>query len=188
MQRPSLEGRSILIVEDEPLITLDITQEFEGTGAALTTTNTLHHALILVEHDGLSGAILDHSLGDGDSSLLYERAQRARHPVLDLQRIPRRRRGVRRRSAHQQARSPGRTRSGDGKTYPRIVSCCQCTWNVRRCPQFGLGYLDVFGGRRWGTATAISDAVRLRLRFGSMQSVQLLRGFPSHKACGRTGL
>jgi DNA-binding response OmpR family regulator len=82
MQRPSLDGRSILVVEDEPLITLDITQEFECTGAALTTTNTLHHALILVEHDGLSGAILDHSLGDGDSSLLYERLRERGIPFL----------------------------------------------------------------------------------------------------------
>ena len=76
MQRPSLEGRSILIVEDEPLIVMDITQAFEGTGAALTTTNTLQHALILVEHDGLSGAILDHALGDGDSSC-FTRASRS---------------------------------------------------------------------------------------------------------------
>jgi len=73
MQRPSLEGRSILIVEDQPLIVMDITQEFEATGAALTTTNTLKHALILVEHDGLSGAILDHALPDGDSSQLCAR-------------------------------------------------------------------------------------------------------------------
>ena len=72
MQRPSLEGRSILIVEDQPLIVMDITQEFEATGAALTTTNTLKHALILVEHDGLSGAILDHALPDGDSSELCD--------------------------------------------------------------------------------------------------------------------
>jgi CheY-like chemotaxis protein len=57
MARPSLEGRSILVVEDEPFIVLDITPQFEVTGAALTTTNTLKHALILVEHDGLSGAI-----------------------------------------------------------------------------------------------------------------------------------
>lgn len=73
MQRPSLEGRSILIVEDEPLIVMDIAQAFEATGVALTSTNTLKHALILVEHDGLSGAILDHALGGGDSSLLYAR-------------------------------------------------------------------------------------------------------------------
>jgi DNA-binding response OmpR family regulator len=82
MQRPSLEGRSILIVEDEPLIALDITQAFEGTGAALTTTNSLHQALVLVEHDGLSGAILDHSLGDGNSSLLYARLTERGVPFL----------------------------------------------------------------------------------------------------------
>jgi CheY-like chemotaxis protein len=82
MQRPSLEGRSILVVEDQPLIVMDITQEFEATGAALTTTNTLKHALILVEHDGLSGAILDHALPDGDSSLLCARLKERGIPFL----------------------------------------------------------------------------------------------------------
>ena len=82
MQRPSLEGRSILIVEDEPLIVMDITQAFEATGAALTTTNTLKHALILVEHDGLSGAILDHALGDGNSSLLCQRLRERGIPFM----------------------------------------------------------------------------------------------------------
>jgi DNA-binding response OmpR family regulator len=61
---------------------LDITQQFEATGAALTTTNTLKHALILVEHDGLSGAILDHALGDGDSSLLCARLQERGIPFM----------------------------------------------------------------------------------------------------------
>ena len=88
MQRPSLEGRSILVVEDQPLIVMDITQAFEATGAALTTTNTLKHALILVEHDGLSGAILDHALPDGDSSQALRAPQGAWHPLLDLQRLP----------------------------------------------------------------------------------------------------
>jgi DNA-binding response OmpR family regulator len=73
MNRPSLAGRAILVVEDEALIALDITQAFEAAGAAVTTTNTLRHALILVEHDGLCGAILDHALADGDSSLLCSR-------------------------------------------------------------------------------------------------------------------
>ena len=82
MQRPSLEGRSILIVEDQPLIVMDISQEFEATGAALTTTNTLKHALILVEHDGLSGAILDHALPDGDSSQLCARLKQRGVPFL----------------------------------------------------------------------------------------------------------
>jgi DNA-binding response OmpR family regulator len=82
MRRPSLEGRSILIVEDEPLIVMDITQAFEGTGAALTTTNTLKHALILVEHDGLAGAILDHALGDENSSLVCQRLKERGIPFL----------------------------------------------------------------------------------------------------------
>jgi DNA-binding response OmpR family regulator len=73
MSSPTLEGRAILIVEDEPLIVMDMTTALEPTGAALTTTNTLKHALLLVEHDGIAAAILDHSLGDGDCSALCAR-------------------------------------------------------------------------------------------------------------------
>ena len=82
MQRPALEGRSILIVEDEPLILMDITRAFAGTGAELTTTDALPHALILVEHNRLSGAILDHALGDDDSSLLYARLKKRGIPFI----------------------------------------------------------------------------------------------------------
>ena len=73
MERTTLQGRSILIVEDNPIIVMDVTLAFENTGAELTSTHTLKHALLLAEHDGLSGAIMDHSLGDGDSSLLCKR-------------------------------------------------------------------------------------------------------------------
>ena len=72
----SLTGRSILIVEDEPIIVMDITQALEDSGAELTTTNTLRHAMLLVEHDGLSAAILDHALDDGNSSLRFTRVSR----------------------------------------------------------------------------------------------------------------
>lgn len=82
MKRPSLEGRSILVVEDEPLIIMDISRAFEHTGVQLTTTNTLHHAMIIVEHDGLAGAILDHALPDGDSSFLYARLKERNIPFI----------------------------------------------------------------------------------------------------------
>jgi hypothetical protein len=36
-------------------------------------TTTVRHALILVEHDGLSAAIMDHALKDGDSIELCAR-------------------------------------------------------------------------------------------------------------------
>jgi len=50
--RSDAPWRSILIVEDEPLIALDIAQAFEDAGAEIVVTSTLHHALVLVEHDG----------------------------------------------------------------------------------------------------------------------------------------
>jgi len=78
----SLTGRSILVVEDEPLIAMAISQALEESGAEVTTTNTLRHALLLVEHDGLSAAILDHSLGDGNSSLLYARLRERGIPFV----------------------------------------------------------------------------------------------------------
>jgi CheY-like chemotaxis protein len=78
----SLTGRSILVVEDEPIIAMAISQALEESGAEVTTTNTLRHALLLAEHDGLSAAILDHSLGDGSSSLLYARLKERGIPFL----------------------------------------------------------------------------------------------------------
>jgi DNA-binding response OmpR family regulator len=80
--RATLHGRSILVVEDEPFIAIDIAQSFEHTGAAMTTTNTLRHALLLAEHDGLSAAILDHALGDGDSSELCARLKERGIPFM----------------------------------------------------------------------------------------------------------
>ena len=82
MEHPTLQGRSILIVEDNALITMDLTMALEDAGADLTSTNTLKHALILVEHDGLSAAILDHALGDGDSSLLCKRLKERGIPFV----------------------------------------------------------------------------------------------------------
>jgi DNA-binding response OmpR family regulator len=77
-----LAGRSILIVGDEPLIAMEITQAFKDAGAAVTTTNTLKQALILVEHDGLAAAILDHALDDGDSTLLCQRLKERDVPFV----------------------------------------------------------------------------------------------------------
>lgn len=68
-----LQGRAILIVEDEPLIAMEIERAFESAGARVLKTSTLREALILVEDAGLSAAVLDHGLSDGDSSSLCER-------------------------------------------------------------------------------------------------------------------
>ena len=69
----TLSGRSILVVEDEPLIALDVAVEFESHGARVMQTHTLKEAEGLIEADGLSAAIVDYGLGDGDTSALCDR-------------------------------------------------------------------------------------------------------------------
>ena len=68
MEFPALRGRSILVVEDKLHIGMDIRAALERAGAHVTATTTVHHALILIEHDGLAAAIMDHALSDGDST------------------------------------------------------------------------------------------------------------------------
>ncbi len=82
MEHPALRGRSVLVVEDELLIAMDIAQALERAGANATTTTTVHHALILVEHDGLAAAIMDHALKDGDSTELCARLKERGIPYV----------------------------------------------------------------------------------------------------------
>jgi DNA-binding response OmpR family regulator len=77
-----LKGSAVLIVEDEPLIALDIAQAFERVGALVTTTNTLRHALILVENDSLTAAVLDHALSDGNTTSLCKRLNERSIPFV----------------------------------------------------------------------------------------------------------
>ena len=82
MKYPRLWGRSILVVEDELLIAMEIVAALEKAGAHATMTTTVRHALILVEHDGLSGAIMDHGLSDGDSKTLCARLKERGIPYI----------------------------------------------------------------------------------------------------------
>ena len=82
MASSSLDGLTFLVVEDEPLIAMDIAMALEDCGAKVTTTTSLKHAVLLADGDGLSGAILDHSLGDGDSSVLRARLKERGIPFL----------------------------------------------------------------------------------------------------------
>jgi CheY-like chemotaxis protein len=48
-------------------------EALEKAGANVTATTTVRHALILIDHDVLAGAVMDHALGDGDSTELCAR-------------------------------------------------------------------------------------------------------------------
>ena len=73
MNQNSLASRSVLIVEDEPLIVLDIAAAFENAGAVVLTALSLSDAFRLVEEDGLSAAVVDFGLGDGNGDVLCGR-------------------------------------------------------------------------------------------------------------------
>jgi len=77
MQNPPLSGEAILVVEDEPLVALDLRQTLESAGAYVFAATQLSHALQLAGHPDISAAVLDYRLGDGDCTpictLLSER-------------------------------------------------------------------------------------------------------------------
>jgi CheY-like chemotaxis protein len=78
----SLAGCSILIVEDEPLIALDIAQAFERAGAVVLNARTLVDAVRLVEHEGLAAAVLDFGLGDDDADTVCSRLSERNVPFV----------------------------------------------------------------------------------------------------------
>ena len=77
MQNPPLSGEAILVVEDKPLVALDLRHTLESAGAYVFAATQLSHALQLAGHPDISAAVLDYRLGDGDCTpictLLSER-------------------------------------------------------------------------------------------------------------------
>jgi CheY-like chemotaxis protein len=68
-----LQGRTILVVEDQSLVALDIADSLTKAGASVQRAATLQEGLPLAEHPQLSAAILDFVLRDGDSGVLCAR-------------------------------------------------------------------------------------------------------------------
>ena len=68
-----LKGRWILLVEDQPLVVLDIADALKRAGASVLSAVTLQEGLRLAEHQDLSAAILDFALREGDTAVLCTR-------------------------------------------------------------------------------------------------------------------
>jgi len=69
MEHSTLRGRSILVVKGE-LLAMEIVQALDQAGANVTMTTAVRHALLLIEHDCVSAAIVDIALSDADRSEL----------------------------------------------------------------------------------------------------------------------
>jgi DNA-binding response OmpR family regulator len=82
MDSATLVGQSVLVVEDEPLIALDIVEGLKGAGASVFTAHCLRDALALADHPDLSAAILDFGLSDGDAAPVCERLNKRDIPFV----------------------------------------------------------------------------------------------------------
>ena len=77
-----LAGRSILVVEDNPIIAMDIVRGLQTAGASVSEARSLSDALTKVECPTLSAAVLDHGLNDGDASQICERLDQRNIPFV----------------------------------------------------------------------------------------------------------
>jgi DNA-binding response OmpR family regulator len=69
----ALLGRSILVLEDEPLIAMEIVEAFRDAGASVFIAHSLKDALPVADHPGLSAAVLDFRVADGDAAVVCQR-------------------------------------------------------------------------------------------------------------------
>jgi DNA-binding NtrC family response regulator len=76
----SLAGRTILVVEDEVLIALDLVQSIKEAGARAILVNTAKVGINFLELSTISAADIDHQVGDEDSANLCEHLTAASIP------------------------------------------------------------------------------------------------------------
>jgi DNA-binding response OmpR family regulator len=67
-----LVGCTILVMEDEPLIAMAISEALRDAGAAVMTADSLREAVPIASHPDLSAAVLDLTVADGDAAAVCE--------------------------------------------------------------------------------------------------------------------
>jgi DNA-binding NtrC family response regulator len=75
-------GRTILVVEDEALIALDLIKSIEDAGGHAVAASTAKVGLALIQSARISAAVVDRKLGDEDSANLCERLTAAEIPFI----------------------------------------------------------------------------------------------------------
>ena len=78
----SLIGVSVLIVEDEPLIALDLHAALSAAGAGIIAATDTDEALRLIRRNDVSAAVLDVSLGERDCTAVCQALLHHRVPFL----------------------------------------------------------------------------------------------------------
>jgi DNA-binding response OmpR family regulator len=82
MTSSSLAGRMILVVEDEPLIALDLIEGLKAAGASVCGAHSVREGLVLAERPDLSAAVLDFKLSDGGAAAVCARLDERHVPFI----------------------------------------------------------------------------------------------------------
>jgi DNA-binding response OmpR family regulator len=78
----ALRGRTVLIVEDEPLLALDIAEEVSANGAQAVVANGVQEALSALSRVRFAIAIVDHRLRGEDAAQVIRRLKDLQTPLV----------------------------------------------------------------------------------------------------------
>jgi response regulator NasT len=82
MSRVELQGHTILVLEDEPLVRLDIVNMIRSSGAQVHAAGSVGEALALIRRHKISAAVLDIKIDELDCLPVYERLMERRIPIV----------------------------------------------------------------------------------------------------------
>lgn len=77
-----LDAKSVLVVQDDPFVPIDLEVGLEEAGAHITVANTCRQALRLLQSRAFDRAVLDVRLRDGASYPIARRLRRLGVPFL----------------------------------------------------------------------------------------------------------
>ncbi len=82
MSAGQLQGRTILVLEDEPLVRLDVSSILRAEGARIHSPHTVAEAVTVIRNQALSLALLDVNLGENDCSEICQLCAARGIPVI----------------------------------------------------------------------------------------------------------
>jgi response regulator RpfG family c-di-GMP phosphodiesterase len=82
VQAATLKGERFLVVDDEPLIAMDVQATLEGEGATVLVASTIPDALRYADYPALSGGVLDVRVGEDDAEPICEALNRRAVPFI----------------------------------------------------------------------------------------------------------
>jgi response regulator RpfG family c-di-GMP phosphodiesterase len=82
VQAATLKGERFLVVDDEPLIAMDVQATLEDEGATVLVASTIPEALRYADYPALSGGVLDVRVGDDHAEPICEALNRRAVPFI----------------------------------------------------------------------------------------------------------